>query len=274
MKLPTDKLGLVAFAVVMVMAFLGSRNPQTGPGVDEPISVRRPAISQPADDWRGLRQFSITIGEKVDSSGTAFSLGGGWWMTARHVVDGCDAVGILRAPDRGIRAAEVAIHRAADVAMIATDRAGPPVRIADQAPMPGDAAYHVGFPRGKPGEVRSELIGTQVMRVSGRYSTREPVLAWAEVERIPDDPSPLSGLSGGPVFDAQGRLVGVHVAGSVRRGRSYTAHPSSIAGLMADRQVRAASRGADVRFSPSSFIDVADRLRADWTVAKAVCDVR
>src|SRR3546814_17084344 len=73
----------------------------------------------------------------------------------------------------------------------------------------GQAGYHFGYPHGRPGAMRSQLLGRGGMRVTGRYSTREPVLAWAEVERVPDSDDALSGLSGGPVVEAAGRLVGV-----------------------------------------------------------------
>ena len=155
-----------------------------------------------------------------------------------------------------------------------TGRSGPAVRLAESVPRPGDIAYHVGFPRGQPGELRSRMIGMRTMNVRGRYETRELVIAWAEIERIPDDSRPLSGLSGGPVFDDRGRVIGVHVAGSVRRGRSFTAHPSSMRAVLDAAAIPVASSWADARFSPDSLPRVADDLRADRTVAKALCDVR
>ncbi|MCR9267831.1 MAG: serine protease, partial [Alphaproteobacteria bacterium] len=182
--------------------------------------------------------------------------------------------GVLERPGKGLRAQRVYIHPSADVALMTVGRAGPPVRVADREPQPGDVAYHVGCPRGQPGEMRSRLIGAGMMNVTGRYSTRERVLAWAEVERVPNDSSPLSGLSGGPVFDAAGRLVGVHVAGSKRRGRSYTAAPRSIAEALAADGVQVSAQGVAPDFSPASFVDQSNALRAAWTVAKALCDVR
>src|SRR5690606_20068962 len=125
-------------------------------------------------------------------------------------------------------------------------------------------------PHGRPGAVRSQLLGRGGMRVTGRYSTREPVLAWAEVERVPDRDDALSGISGGPVFDAAGRLVGVHVAGSLRRGRSYTTAPSSIREMLARGGVPAGGGTPVPTLGPRSFAEVGDRLRAAMIVAKAV----
>lgn len=275
MRLGNDKIGLFGVALVVVISIVSSflkDSPPVRRGDD--VSVRRPAIDSGVDRFAGAPEFSITVGEKKDSSGTAFSVGGGIWMTARHVVDGCDVVGVLERPGRGIRATGVTIHQSADVAVMAIGRAGPSVAMAADLPSRGDIAYHVGFPRGEPGEVRSRMMGMRIMNVGGRYSTREPVVAWAEIERNPDDPRPLSGLSGGPVFNAAGQVIGVHVAGSVRRGRSFTAHPSSIRAIMDRAEVTSQVDGDRPHFTPRSLTSVADALRASWTVAKALCDVK
>jgi len=41
--------------------------------------------------------FTIQIPKKEASIGTAFAISGGWWLTARHVADGCDAIDARRA---------------------------------------------------------------------------------------------------------------------------------------------------------------------------------
>ena len=99
----------------------------------------------------------------------------------------------------------------------------------------------------------------------------EPVLAWAEVQRIPDRDEPLSGISGGPVFDAAGRLGGVPVAGAVRRGRSYTTAPSSIRELYARGGLRDGGGTPVPALDDAGFARVGERLRADRVVTKAIC---
>lgn len=276
MRLGNNRIGLLGVLLVaiisIVSAFLEAPPAPSRPGGD--VSARRPVPSPPRQDLAGLPEFSVEIGERSDSSGTAFAIGPGVWMTARHVVDGCDVVGILEQPRRGVRARAFAVHNGADVAVMQVDRSGPPVRIAPSVPQPGDIAYHVGFPHGQPGEMRSRMLGMSVMNAHGRYSTREPVIAWAELERYPDDSRPLSGLSGGPVFDSQGQLIGVHVAGSVRRGRSFTAHPSSIREMVARSGVAPTNNGPVPTFTANTLPAVADTLRARETVVKALCDVR
>jgi serine protease Do len=68
-------------------------------------------------------------------------------------------------------------------------------------------------------------MGRSRMELSGEIHGTGPVLAWAEVARYPDSLPALSGMSGGPVFDTQGKIIGIMVATSVRRGRIYTVAP-------------------------------------------------
>ena len=276
MRLGNNRIGLLGFLLVILISTISSflEGPQKPSRPAGDVSVRRPMPTPRAPDLVGLPEISVEVGDRRDGMGTAFAIGTGLWMTARHVVDGCDVVGILEQPRRGVRARSFAVHDSADVAVMRIDRSGPPVRFSDTVPEQGDVAYHVGFPRGIPGEMRSRMIGLSVMSAHGRYSTREPVIAWAELERYPDDSRPLSGLSGGPVFDSQGRLIGVHVAGSVRRGRSFTAHPSSMQDMVSRAGVTPGTNGPTVAFSPTTLPDVADTLRARETVVKALCDVR
>jgi S1-C subfamily serine protease len=276
MRLGNNRLGLLGVLLVAIVAITSSLLEGTSPPTRDggEVSVRRPMPSGRVDDLAGLPEFSIQIEKTRDSSGTAFAIGSGMWMTARHVVDGCDVVGVRDRPGHGVRARAFVVHSNADVAVMRIDRAGPPVRFNDVPPEPGDVAYHVGFPRGQPGEMRSRMLGVSVMNVRGRYSTREPVIAWAELERYPEDSSPLSGLSGGPVFDAQGRLIGVHVAGSVRRGRSFTAHPSSIHAMAEQVGVSPSTDAMPLPFTADTLPAVADALRARGTVVMALCDLR
>jgi len=276
MRWGNDTLGLLSVILVFLVAGLSAVLDGEEPSIRQApdTAVRRPPVTAPRQDLAALPQISITVDAKRDSSGTAFAVGDGVWVTARHVVDGCDVVGVLTPPGRGDRASRIAVHPNADVATMSTGRSGPPVRLADTLPARGDIAYHIGYPRGQPGALRSRMMGLRTMNVGGRYSTREVVIAWAEIERFPDDPRPLSGLSGGPVFDAEGRVVGVHVAGSVRRGRSFTAHPDSLRTMVEAAGVGDAGRWAEARFTPESMVRVGDELRGAWSVAKALCDVR
>lgn len=278
MRLGNDTLGLViAVLALLVGALTAGDSDDRSDGPDPGASVRRPpattppagmALPPPSSQDPVIR---IELGPKTNSSGTAFPVGRDVWMTARHVVDDCAKVGIVTAPNRAVRGGEVVVHQNADLALFRAPVRAAPVAVAGDELRIGQAGYHFGFPRGEPGAMRSTLLGRGVMRESGRYTTREPVLAWAEVQRVPDNDQPLSGISGGPVFDAAGRLVGVHVAGSVRRGRSFTTAPRSMRELWTLTGVTPPAEGPVPALDDASFVEVGKRLRRDLVVAKAIC---
>lgn len=278
MRLGNDTIGLVVAVLALLVGALtsgGSVDRSDGP---EPgVSVRRPPPAAPPSGELLPPPSSrdpmihIELGPKSNSSGTAFPVGRGIWMTARHVADDCAKIGIVTGPSRAVRGGEVLVHQNADLALFRAPVRPAPVAVADGDLRIGQTGYHFGFPRGEPGAVRSTLLGRGVMRESGRYSTREPVLAWAEVERVPDSDEPLSGISGGPVFDSAGRLVGVHVAGSIRRGRSFTTAPRSMRELWARAGVTPAAEGPVPALDDIDFVKIGERLRKELIVAKAIC---
>ncbi len=284
MRFGNDTLGLLIVVIALLVGALTSGSYREGTGRESPsepedrVSVRRPTPVEPAPGRplpppsSGDPVIRIELGRKTNSSGTAFAVGPDIWMTARHVADGCAKIGIVTGPRRAVRGREVIVHENADLALFRAPVRTAAVAVSGDDLRVGQAGYHFGYPRGQPGAVRSSLLGRGTMRESGRYSTREPVLAWAEVERVPDTDEPLSGISGGPVFDSAGRLVGVHVAGSVRRGRSFTTAPRSMRELWARAGVQPPTRGGPVpALHPDDFATVGEQLRKDLVVAKAIC---
>ena len=52
--------------------------------------------------------IKIEVGTKGSSTGTAFAItDNGWWLTARHVAHGCDAIWIQTGPRKGLRVQEI-----------------------------------------------------------------------------------------------------------------------------------------------------------------------
>src|SRR5262249_49359191 len=92
----------------------------------------------------------------------------------------------------------------------------------------GQSAFAFGFPQGTLGGTQDQLIGRAQLRLRGHLSGTAPVLAWIETQRYPDDLDSLSGISGGPMLDDTGNVVGIIVAASVRRGRNYTVAPEML----------------------------------------------
>lgn len=215
----------------------------------------------------------VEVGPVASGMGTAFAISSeGWWLTARHVVDGCARVGLV--VSRGAAAPVTEVKRAlfADLALLRTSRADLALAVdtSEREFQVGQRAYHVGFPQGRPGEAYSRLIGRERLVATGRYKVEEPVLVWAELGRTSGLRGSLAGISGGPAIASNGQVIGVTVAESARRGRIYTAAPSSIMRLLRVEQVEAEGTPAP-RLTPDNYGQESDDLRRSLAVAQVVC---
>lgn len=277
------RLWFVFIAVLAVQIYLAYLQ-DIGSGFRRPSPQIYELPSMPLPDKSGevLRGrsrfdpiFTVEVGEKSNSVGTAFSIReDGVWLTARHVVDGCDRVGLMTGPRRGIRIDQMDIHSSADIAVLRTRSGRPAFSISREELRTNQPAFHIGFPEGQPGQVASALIGRQNMRSVGRYNQIEPVVAWVERARVPETTT-LGGLSGSPAINAKGEVVGVTVASSKRRGRVFTTAPVTMETMLTQAGVRpegAPSAGlAEGGPTDVNFIRYGSALRDRLSVAKVVC---
>lgn len=238
------------------------------PGPDDNSGILLPE-SDPFDE-----RVLVQVGNAEDGIGTAFAINeSGAWLTARHVVDGCSRVGLAVGNGRMVRVDEVRTSQDTDLALLITNRAPASLPLAlDRELRIGEAGYHIGFPQGRSGEATSVLESRSNLVTRGRYAMEEPVLAWEERGRSGGIEGTLSGMSGGPVFDRDGAVVGVTVAESPRRNRIYSAAPDSIRRFL-EEQGFAAPGGEAHALSASSYSTEADRLRAERAVVKVLCRV-
>ena len=215
----------------------------------------------------------VEVGPVASGLGSAFAISpDGWWLTARHVVDGCEHVGLIVSRGAAARVTDVKRALFADIALLKTESA--PIALSldtsERRFQIGQRAFHVGFPQGRPGEAYSRLIGRETLIARGRYDIEEPVLAWAELGRTSGLRGSLAGISGGPALAANGQVIGITVAESARRGRIYTAAPSSITRLLRVEQVEAQGAPAE-RLTPDNYGQESDDLRRNLAVAQVVC---
>lgn len=243
----------------------------TRPEIVAPNSEAGPVLpgSHPFDE-----RVLVQVGDAEDGIGTAFAINeAGAWLTARHVVDGCTRVGLAVGNGRMVRVNEVHTSEDSDLALLVTDRAPVALQLdLDRDLRVGEPGYHVGFPQGMSGEAVSVLESRSNLVTRGRYAMEEPVLTWAEQERTDGIEGTLSGMSGGPVFDRDGAVIGVTVAESPRRGRIYSASPDSIRSFLDGQGLVAV--GGDARpISATSYAAEADRLRDSRAVVKVLCRV-
>lgn len=225
----------------------------------------------------------VEVGPVASGMGSAFAISpDGWWLTARHVVDGCQAVGLIVSRGAAVRVIDVKRAQFADIALLRTEDLTPegdedaPARRAlsldtsERRFQIGQRAFHVGFPQGRPGEAYSRLIGRETLIARGRYNLEEPVLAWAELGRTSGLRGSLAGISGGPAIASNGQVIGITVAESSRRGRIYTASPASILRLLRVEQVEAQGTPGE-RLTPDNYGQESDDLRRTLAVAQVVC---
>jgi len=264
-------LYVLAFAIVVFVLFSRDRHadaPEPPPTVLEAEGPTLPPPS-PLDE-----QVLVQVDEPKDGIGTAFAVNRqGQWITARHVVDGCDSVGLLVAPGQYVPVESVTLDPDHDLALISTGRSPNPVKLDLTSPLTvGIEGYHVGYPQGRPGEVATRLMSRSKLITRGRRDSSEPILAWAEVGRTRGLDGTLGGISGGPVFDAMGRVRGVIVAESPRRGRIYTAAPSSIEAFLTSMNIDAEDGPAE-SFDAESYGPRSDNARRLLQVVKVACKV-
>jgi serine protease Do len=221
---------------------------------------------------------SIVEAEDVKnwSSGTAFAIGGAsYWLTAKHVARGCDRLGIVNEDGRiAVKARTIYIAEDADIAILETTGGPRPLSLdLDESDIKlGSKGFHVGYPQGKPGEVRSRLIGRELMITKGAWRSKENTLAWAEVGRSQGLDGSLGGLSGGPAFDARGNVVGITIAESPRRGRVITTVAPSIIAALQSANVPV-NEVPQAPINDSTFTAQAQQLRAGLKVVQVICMV-
>jgi S1-C subfamily serine protease len=246
--------------------------PPPAPLPEDDDEIGGPPLPGPSEfDEEVWVALPVEVGPQT---GTAFTIAEGVWMTARHVVDGCARVGLVVADDNGVLASGVTLAENADLAVIRAPLETPPlaVDLDETRRRLGDAVFLVGYPQGVPGEVAGKLLGREVMQVRGRYMTREPVLAWAETSRTQGISGTLGGISGGPAFDDDGEIIGVTVAEAPRRGRIYTAAPSSLTAALATAAAMPDAAAAPARdLSEETYGLEARLLRRELRVAKVQC---
>jgi hypothetical protein len=173
------------------------------------------------------------------SLGTAFAINdSGDWATAKHVSRDCAALVLLEAGEqRGYPVKMVIDHPRTDLSVLVTGGSFDALTIADRDPGTDETGYFIGYPQGDPASVEANYLGRDDVDViddlaPGRPPERLVGDYWVESRRIPNFSGTLGGMSGGPVLDGSGDVIGVTVAEEPRRGRVISVTPESLAELL------------------------------------------
>ena len=267
----SDWLVYIAIILAVIVVAVGRRERADAPPPPPPAAAGEGLPLGPASPF----DPSVIVDAPAmpePGSGTAFSIDDrGVWITARHVVDGCRRAAVVVSEGRGV-AAEVRIDPHGEVAVLTTEGGSAPLPIAiGRTLRRGERAYHPGFPQGRPGEATSRLIGRENMVIRGRGERTEPVLVWAETGRTDQLRGSLAGLSGAPALDDAGRVIGVTVAESPRRGRIYTTSPETLIGALRSANEKPQPGAVGESVTTGNYGIVADSLRRDLRVARVIC---
>lgn len=233
---------------------------------DAPAPPRDIGELLPGDSLRDPN-ILVNIDAPKSGVGTAFSVHpNGTWLTARHVVDSCDKVA-LKIDRRRFLPVTVEISKTADIAVLKGRLERQAIRSDLYTPRRlGESGFFFGFPQSRPGEVAGRLIGRSRLKVKGRYNTEEPILAWAESGRSQGLKGSLGGLSGGPVLDIDGEVIGLVAAESLRRGRIYTVAPRNLRPVITEDKTYKARQ-----ISFDSYGLQADEYRRNRQIVQVVC---
>ncbi len=257
------------YGILLFIIFSGALGRADRQDAPAPLPELGPALpnARPSDP-----SIIVEVTERHSAVGTAFAIDKkGTWLTARHVVDGCDQVGLRMGGSNYVKVSVKSISQKSDTAFLTSKWKRPPLaRDFSSARRVGENGFFLGFPQGSPGEATGTLLGRRRMVVRGRYRSNEPILAWAETGRSRGLKGSLGGLSGGPAFDKDGEVIGIVTAESPRRGRVYTVAPKTLKGLLTPLTSTPQSDPITTR----NYGRRADKYRRDRRIAQVVCLVK
>lgn len=269
---PPDWL-IYAGAVFALAALAASAQDRaSAPAAPPPVPSDEMALPADGVSIDPAKAKPLPAAAEARTTGTAFSvLQSGVWLTARHVVRGCTHLAVLVSPGRGVLA-RATLDPVSDLAVLVTAGGAPPLSFAsDRRSDAGQTGFLPGYPHGLPGEVAARLLGPYVLGGAGRQGPPQRVLAWAEIGRTDGLNGSLAGLSGAPVVDASGQVVGVALAEAPRRGRIYAAPLPAIRAALARAGRQAATSPPGQPITTDNYGRAADALRRELSVAEVAC---
>jgi len=254
----------VLFAVALIALALRSHH-------DAPAIAALPPEAQALADLTAIDFIALKT-PKSDKfrtpRGAAVSVSDqGVWLTAATVVENCKAPMVMATPKRGLPA-KLLVSPMQGVALLTTAAGAQPAPVADRVVDPGKRAFHIGFPRGAPGEITTKKdkagafgqVGLDLYAETGR------------TDGIGDHAGGgLMSLAGSPVLDEAGRIVGLSLREAPRRGVILALPLSAVRDALRTAHVPVAANAEGRQITVDNYGVVADSMRLSGSVAEVIC---
>lgn len=235
-----------ACVLTVIMLSVVGDNPKDVPSISKFHGVSRSTSGdrtprRPLPFGRLPDYYVDATSNSVPRQGTAFAVDGtGNWVTAAHVTARCNRLQLLVDQKRSPPLLLATVAASSDVALMSGGSQVPtPLSFANARPRAGSVAYQMGFPMGSPGLIGSRFLGST--RAIYRRGHSEPMRAWVEDWRTMGSDQELDGLSGGPVINEEGEVVGIVSMATARRGRILSALSGPLEKLLRPPRARAAA---------------------------------
>jgi len=191
----------------------------------------------------------------------------GVWLTAASVVANCKAPMVMATPKRGLPA-RLLTAPIEGVVILTTAAGAQPAPLADRVVDPGKRAFHIGFPRGAPGEITTKKDKAGAFGQAGLDLYAET----GRTDGIGDHAGGgLMSLAGSPVLDEAGRIVGLTLREAPRRGVILALPLSAVRDALRGAHIAPAANAEGRQITVDNYGVVADSLRLAGSVAEVIC---
>lgn len=132
-------------------------------------------------------------------------------------------------------------------------------------------AFGAGYPAGMPGQIYVKYLGDKVLN-DRNHDTYEPILDWVVSIKTPKSLKRLSGISGGPLFNSESKVIGVTIVENTRRGTVSTSDLHSINWLLgAFKSAGYYKREINDQISIDNFNNISNKYRRQSSIMKVIC---
>ena len=185
--------------------------------INNPIPLRE---SETYSKRATIRVPNLSIRRGGFYTGSAFKVDKNLWITARHVINDCNAVFVSISNKKEKTnyelIKEVFIHPRSDMAAFYFSNSGdyfdvPNYADKDYRSFVRKKAFSIGYPGGNPGNIQLGYLGKASLK-NEMYKIIEPIFVWNILDKMPNDLFSVGGISGGPLLNKNANLIGVMFA--------------------------------------------------------------